>query len=135
MLLGSLLGFLYIAPAAISWLASDVLDAGMVIAYRISNYGWMIFFFTVGIGILVMVPVTMLLFHQGGIVPYGIFRTRWREFAIAVLAIGAFLSPRGIFTMFLLGVPIIAAYGVGLGSLWLYTLGGRRVPEAAEPAD
>ncbi len=135
MLLGSLLGFLYIAPAAISWLASDVLDAGMVIAYRISNYGWMIFFFTVGIGILVMVPVTMLLFHQGGIVPYGIFRTRWREFAIAVLAAGAFLSPRGIFTMFLLGVPIIAAYGIGLGSLWLYTLGGRRAPDTPEPAD
>jgi len=135
MVLGSLFGFLYLAPAAISWLASDVLDAGMVIAYRISNYGWMIFFFTVGIGILVMVPVTMLLFHRGGIVPYGVFRTRWREFAIAVLAAGAFLSPRGIFTMFLLGVPIIAAYGVGLGSLWLYTLGGRRVPETAEPAD
>jgi sec-independent protein translocase protein TatC len=135
MVLGSLFGFLYLAPAAISWLASDVLDAGMVIAYRISNYGWMIFFFTVGIGILVMVPVTMLLFHRGGIVPYGVFRTRWREFAIAVLAAGAFLSPRGIFTMFLLGVPIIAAYGVGLGSLWLYTLGGRRIPETAEPAD
>ena len=135
MVLGSLFGFLYLAPTAISWLASDVLDAGMVIAYRISNYGWMIFFFTVGIGILVMVPVTMLLFHRGGIVPYGVFRTRWREFAIAVLAAGAFLSPRGIFTMFLLGVPIITAYGLGLGSLWLYTLGGRRVPETAEPAD
>jgi len=135
MVLGSLFGFLYVAPAAISWLASDVLGAGMVIAYRISNYGWMIFFFTVGLGILVMVPVTMLLFHRGGIVPYAVFRTRWREFAIAVLAAGAFLSPRGIFTMFLLGVPVIAAYGLGLGSLWLYTLGGRRVPEAAEPAD
>jgi len=112
-----------------------VLRAEMVIAYRISNYGWMVFFFTVGIGILVMVPVTMLLFHRGGIVPYATFRGRWREFAIAVLSAGAFLSPRGIFTMFLLGLPVVAAYGVGVGALWLYTLGGRRVPEAAEPAD
>ena len=135
MALGSLLGFLYLAPAAISWLAADVLRAEMVIAYRISNYGWMVFFFTVGIGILVMVPVTMLLFHRGGIVPYAVFRNRWREFAIAVLSAGAFLSPRGIFTMFLLGLPVVAAYGIGVGALWLYTLGGRRVPEAAEPAD
>ena len=135
MALGSLLGFLYVAPAAISWLATDVLRAEMVIAYRISNYGWMVFFLTVGIGILVMVPVTMLLFHRGGIVPYRSFRSRWREFTIAVLAAGAFLSPRGIFTMFLLGLPIVAAYGVGLGALWLYTFGGRRVPERAEPAD
>ncbi|WP_299235959.1 twin-arginine translocase subunit TatC [Natronomonas sp.] len=135
MTLGSLLGFLYVAPAAISWLAADVLRAEMVIAYRISNYGWMVFFFTVGIGLLVMVPVSMLLFHRGGIVPYGRMRARWREFAIAVLALGAFFSPRGVFTMFLLGLPVIAAYGAGIALLWLYTFGGRRGAERAEPAD
>ncbi len=135
MVLGSLLGFLHVAPAAISWLATDVLRADMVIAYRISNYGWMVFFLTVGIGLLVMVPVSMFLFHRGGIVPYTRMRARWREFAIAVLALGAFFSPRGIFTMFLLGIPVIAAYAVGLGVLWLYTLGGRRQVGAAEPAD
>ena len=133
--IGSLLGFLYVAPAAISWLAADVLQAEMVIAYRISNYGWMVFFLTVGIGILAMVPVTMLLFHQGGIASYPVFRGRWREFSITILALGAFLSPRGIFTMFLLGLPIIAAYGFGLGLLWVYTLGGRRVSRPAEPTD
>jgi sec-independent protein translocase protein TatC len=135
MTLGSLFGFLYVAPAAISWLATDVLQADMVIAYRISNYGWMVFFLTVGIGLLAMVPVSMFLFHRGGIVPYWRMRNRWREFAIAVLALGAFFSPRGIFTMFLLGLPVIAAYGVGLGLLWLYTFGGRRGSETVEPAD
>ena len=135
MTIGSLLGFLYVAPAAISWLAADVLRAEMVIAYRISNYGWMVFFLTVGIGLLTMVPVTMVMFHRGGIVPYASFQSRWREFTIGVLSAGAFLSPRGIFTMFLLGLPVVAAYGVGLAALWLYTLGGRRVPETAEPAD
>ncbi|MCQ4334696.1 twin-arginine translocase subunit TatC [Natronomonas sp. F2-12] len=135
MALGSFFGFLYVAPAAISWLATDVLQAEMVIAYRISNYGWMVFFLTVGIGLLVMVPVSMFLFHRGGIVPYGTMRGRWREFAIAVLAIGAFASPRGVFTMFLLGLPVIAAYAVGLGLLWLYTLGGRRGVGRADPAD
>jgi sec-independent protein translocase protein TatC len=132
--LGSLFGFVYVAPSVISWLAADVLGAGMVIAYRISNYGWLVVFLTVGIGILVMVPISMFLFHRGRIVPYGSMRRRWREFTLVVLALGAFLSPRGIFTMFLLGLPVIAAYGVGLGLLWVYTLGGRRVPDA-EPAD
>ena len=135
MTLGSLFGFLYVAPTVISWLATDVLGAGMVIAYRISNYGWMVFFLTVGIGILVMVPVSMFLFQRGGIVPYRTMCGRWREFTIAVLALGAFLSPRGVFTMFLLGLPVIAAYGVGLGLLWIYTLGGRRGVGRAEPAD
>ena len=135
MAVGSVLGFLYVAPAVISWLAADVLRAEMVIAYRINNYGWLVFFLTVGIGILAMIPVSMFLFHRGGIVQYPTMRTRWREFTIAVLAIGALASPRGVFTMFILGIPVVAAYGFGLGVLWLYTLGGRRVPERAEPAD
>jgi sec-independent protein translocase protein TatC len=132
---GSVVGFLYVAPAAISWLAADVLGANMIIAYRISNYGWLIFFLTAGLGILAMVPVSMFLFHRGNIVPYRTMRNRWREFTIAVLALGAFLSPRGVFTMFLLGLPVVAAYLFGLGTLWAYTLGGRRTFDPAEGAD
>jgi sec-independent protein translocase protein TatC len=133
--MGSLFGFLYAAPTVISWLATDVLRAEMVISYRISNYGWMVFFLTVGIGILVMVPISMVMFHRGRIVTYRTMRTRWREVTLVVLSLGAFLSPRGVFTMFLLGIPVIAAYGFGLGVLWVYTLGGRRTPNVSEPAD
>ena len=132
---GSLFGFLFVAPWVISWLAADVLDAGMVIAYRINNYGWLIFFFTVGIGILAMIPVSMLLFHHGNLATYGSMRNRWREVTLVILGAAAVLSPRGIFTMFLLGLPIVAAYLFGLGVLWLVTLGGRRSPGPAEPAD
>jgi sec-independent protein translocase protein TatC len=133
--LGSLFGFLYVAPATISWLAADVLDAGMIISYRINNYGWLIFFLTVGIGILAMIPVSMLLFHRGNLVTYGSMHGRWREVTLAILGAAAFLSPRGVFTMFLLGLPIVGAYLFGLGVLWLVTLGGRRSPGPAEAAD
>ncbi len=135
MAVGSVVGFIYVAPAVISWLAADVLRAGMIIAYRINNYGWLIFFTTVGIGLLAMIPVTMVMFHRGGIVAYRTMRSRWREVAIAILAIAAIGSPRGIFTMFLLGIPIVATYLFGLGVLWIYTLGGRRQPHRGEAAD
>ena len=132
---GSLAGFLYVAPGIISWLANDALASNMVIAYRINNYGWLIFFFTVGIGILAMIPVSMLLFHHGNLATYGSMRNRWREVTLVILGAAAVLSPRGTFTMFLLGLPIVAAYLFGLGVLWLVTLGGRRSPGPAEPAD
>jgi len=135
LLAGSLVGFLFVAPWVISWLAADVLDAGMVIAYRINNYGWLIVFLTVGIGILAMIPVSMLLFHHGNLVTYGSMRGRWREVTLAILGAAAFLSPRGVFTMFLLGLPLVAAYLVGLGVLWVVTLGGRGSTEPVEPAD
>jgi sec-independent protein translocase protein TatC len=126
---GSLLGFFYIAPTIIGWLATDALTSAMVIAYRVNNFGWLVIFTTVGIGILVMIPVTMVLFHRGGIVPYATFRRRWRVVVLAFFALGGFLSPEGVFTMFLLALPASLAFGVGLGLLWLYT----RVTGAVRP--
>ncbi|PSQ16159.1 preprotein translocase subunit TatC [Halobacteriales archaeon QS_8_69_73] len=133
--LGSLLGFFYVAPATISWLAADVLDAGMLVRYRVNNYGWLVFFLTVGIGILAMIPVSMLLFYKGNLVSYRTMRGRWREVTLVVFGAAAFLSPGGVFTMFILAIPIVAVYLLGLGCLWLLTLGGRRSPGPAEPAD
>ena len=124
LIVGSALGFLVIAPTIISWLAADVARADMVISYRINNFGWLVFFTTVGVGLLLDVPVTMFLFHRGGLVPYRVMRDRWREVTIAVLAVAALASPRGVFTMFLFGVPIMSAYALGLGLLRVYVAFG-----------
>jgi sec-independent protein translocase protein TatC len=126
LLVGSVIGFLVIAPTIISWLAADVARADMVIAYRINNFGWLVFFTTVGVGLLLDIPVTMFLFHRGGLVPYRTMRDRWREVTVTVLAVAALASPQGVFTMFLFGIPIMAAYGLGLGILRVYVaLGGK----------
>ncbi|MFB6206514.1 MAG: Sec-independent protein translocase TatC, partial [Haloglomus sp.] len=123
---GSLLGFLYIAPSVISWLATDAINANMIIAYRINNFGWLVIYTTVGIGLLAEIPVSMVLFHVGGVVDYHTMRDYWRQVVVAVFALSGLLSPRGVFTMLLLAIPTTFAYGVGLLILWLLTLGGRR---------
>jgi len=131
-------GYTTIAPAVVSWLAADAIGAGMVVSYRISAAGWLVFFTTVGIGLLALVPVTMVLFHRGGLIPYRGMRNRWREVTVGVFAITAYISPRGVFMMFILGIPLMLCYGLGLGLLWLYTLGGRRAAwgqESGESAD
>jgi sec-independent protein translocase protein TatC len=133
---GSLIGFLYVAPVTISAIAYDQLQANMVIAYRISDFGWLVFFLTIGIGLLAEIPVTMFLFHKGGIVSFTTMYERWREVVITIVALAALLSPDGIFTMFILGIPTALAYLLGLGILWVYTLGGRRdTQRRGEPAD
>ena len=133
---GSLLGFLYVAPMTISWIAYDQLNSNMVIAYRVSKFGWLVFFLTIGIGLLAEIPVTMFLFHKGGIVPFRLMYERWREVVIAIVSLSAILSPSGIFTMFIVGIPTALSYLLGLGILWVYTLGGRRTTDRrSEPAD
>ncbi|QCC51833.1 twin-arginine translocase subunit TatC [Halapricum salinum] len=123
--LGSYVGYTQVAPAVISWLAQDALGANMVIAYRIKYYGWMVVYTTVGIGLLAEIPVTMLLFHFGGLISVESMWRRWREVTIAIFAFAAFISPSGIFTMLILAIPITLAFYLGLAVLWVLTFGGR----------
>ena len=132
---GSLAGFTYVAPTVISWLAYDVLQSSMIISYRVAKFGWLVLALTVGIGLLFEIPVTMLLFHRGNIVSFQAIQDRWRTVTLGVFVAGALFSPKGIFTMFLVAVPVTIAFLAGLGLLWLYTLGGRRTPDGVEPAD
>ena len=114
---GTLLGFFYIAPGIIGWLAGDALTSNMVIAYRINNFGWLVIFTTVGVGVLTMIPVTMWLFVRGNIIRYETLRTRWRVFVLGVFAIAGFATPQGVFTMFIVAIPASIAYAIGLGPL------------------
>ena len=122
---GFVLGYTTIAPSIISWLVNDAVVAEMVIAYRITNFFWLIFFTTAGIGLLADVPILMILLNTAG-VGYGSMRGRWREVTVAVLAFAALFTPADVLTMFLVTIPLMAAYAIGLGFLFVVTLGGRR---------
>ncbi|MFC7133054.1 MULTISPECIES: twin-arginine translocase subunit TatC [Salinibaculum] len=116
---GTLLGFFYIAPGIISWLAGDALTSNMVIAYRINNFGWLVIFTTIGVGILAMIPVTMWLFARGNLISYETMRTRWRVAVLGFFAIGGLLSPKGVFTMFILAIPATIAFFIGMAPMEL----------------
>ncbi len=122
---GFVLGYTYVAPTVISYLAADALTANMVIAYRITNFFWLIFFTTAGIGLLADVPILMVLLNTAGI-GYRTMRDRWREVTVGILAFAALFTPASVSTMLMVTIPLMAAYGVGLGVLFVITLGGRR---------
>jgi sec-independent protein translocase protein TatC len=127
---GLVVGYLYVAPTIISFLVEDALAANMTISYRITDFFWLIFFTTAGIGLLADIPILMVLLNTAG-VSYGAMRSRWREVTVGILLFAALFTPADIITMFLMTVPLMTMYGVGLGLLYLLTLGGRR--NLAEP--
>ena len=122
---GFALGYTTVAPTVISYLVADGVRANMIIAYRITNFFWLIFFTTAGIGLLADVPVLMLLLNNAG-VPYRAMRGRWREVVVGIMAFAALATPADVTTMFLVTVPLMVAYGVGVAVLFVVTLGGRR---------
>ncbi|ESS12078.1 MAG: Sec-independent protein secretion pathway component TatC [uncultured archaeon A07HR60] len=128
---GFALGYSLIAPGMISYLVADALQAEMLVTYRINDFFWLIIFTTAGIGILADIPVLLVLLNSAG-VPYTALRGRWREVTIALLTLAALLTPADIITMFLVTVPLMIAYGLGLAVLYTVTFGGRR--DLAPPA-
>ncbi|SIR50261.1 sec-independent protein translocase protein TatC [Haladaptatus litoreus] len=123
---GSAIGYGLIAPTIISWLVTDAHAADMLISYRVKSFFWLVFFTTVGIGLLANIPVSMFLFHTGGILNYKSMRNRWRVFVVGTFAIAGLVTPDSLYTMFLVAIPTSLAYGLGLAILWVFTFGGRR---------
>lgn len=135
LLAGSALGYFVVAPAVVSYFVYDAFQADLVIAYRVSNFFWLIFFTTVGIGLLLDIVVTMLLFQRAGIVSYRTMRERWRIVILGTMVLAAVLTPGSVLSMVLVAIPVGLFYGFGLLLLWVVTLGGRRDPPArSQPA-
>ncbi|PAU83475.1 preprotein translocase subunit TatC [Halorubrum salipaludis] len=122
---GFAIGYSYIAPGIIGWLVTDAKLANMIITYQVSDFLWLVIYTTVGIGFLADIPIAMLLLNNAGI-PYRVFRNRWREVTVGILLFAAVFTPADVITMILATLPLMAAYGVGVGVLFLVTFGGRR---------
>jgi sec-independent protein translocase protein TatC len=127
---GSVVGYVFVAPGAISYLVADALRANMEIAYRVRSFFWLVFLTTAGVGILADIPVSMLLFYRGGLVSYRRLVTAWRAVVFGSFAFAAALTPDSIYTMLIIAVPVSLAYGLGVALLWGATLGGRRARAA-----
>ena len=129
---GFALGYAYIAPGLIGWLVTDARLADMIITYQVSDFLWLVIYTTIGIGFLADIPIAMVLLNNAG-VPYHVFRARWREVTIGIMLVAAVFTPADVITMFLATVPLMLAYGVGVGVLFLVTFGGRR--DLSPPAE
>ncbi|WP_254861552.1 twin-arginine translocase subunit TatC [Halovivax gelatinilyticus] len=123
--LGTFLGFFYIAPGVISYLITDAVSNDMVVSYRIKSFFWLVIFTTVGVGFLMNIVVTMALFHVGNIVSYRSMLRYWRPAVVGIFAFAAVVSPRGLLTMLAFAIPIALTYVIGLLVLYVLTAGGR----------
>lgn len=80
---------------------------------------------TVGIGLLMDIPVSMILFHYTDIVSYDAMQRAWRGVVLALFVGGAFITSSGVLSMLLFALPLAIAYAVGLGILRVLTAPGR----------
>jgi sec-independent protein translocase protein TatC len=97
----------------------------MVISYRVNSFMWLILFMTVGIGILLDIPVSMVLFHYADILSYDAMQRAWRGVVLALFVGGAFITSSSVLSMLLFALPLSLAYALGLLVLRVLTAPGR----------
>lgn len=133
LLAGSALGYYDIGPWIFSWLVLDAHQSNMVVTWRVSSFLWLVFLTTMGIGLFADVPMALWLLYLTDIVSFEGLMSRWRVGVLICFVASAIVTPNSIYKMLLIAIPFAGAFLVGLGLLYVVTLGGRRESTSTDP--
>lgn len=119
---GVAFGYFVVLPVALRFLL-DFGDDLFATQVRAGDYYSFVTAMLLASGAIFEVPVAMLAFARLGVVTADIYRRQWRIALVAIAAIAAILPGGDPFSMFLLMIPQILLYVVGI---WLaQTFGGK----------
>ncbi len=123
---GVLFAYFLVLPVALQWLLGFAGD-DFTIALRADEYFSFALTMLLAGGLVFEVPIAMLLFARMGLVTAQQYRHHWRIALVVIAFVAAILPGGDPASMFLLMVPMIALYSVGV---WLASSFGRPAPWA-----
>lgn len=110
---GVAFGYLVVLPVALKFLigfGGDAFSAQL----RANEYFSFTTTMLLASGIVFEVPVAMAGLARMGIASAGLYRTHWRVAVVAIAFIAAFLPGGDPFSMFVLMIPMLVLYGIGI---------------------
>jgi len=123
---GVLFAYFLVLPVALQWLLGFAGD-DFTIALRADEYFSFALTMLLAGGLVFEVPIAMLLFARMGLVTAQQYRHHWRIALVVIAFVAAILPGGDPASMFLLMVPMIVLYSVGV---WLASSFGRPAPWA-----
>ena len=112
--IGVLFGYFIVAPFAITFLASYSFGDDTAQSSTLSSYVSYMTMITVPTGIIFELPIVAYFLGKVGLVSSNMLK-RFRRHAIVVIFIlAALITPPDLITQFLIGVPLIGLYEVGI---------------------
>ena len=112
--IGVLFGYFIVAPFAITFLASYSFGDDTAQSATLSSYVSYMTMITVPTGIIFELPVVAYFLGKVGLVSSSMLK-RFRRHAIVVIFIlAALITPPDLITQFLIGVPLIGLYEIGI---------------------
>jgi sec-independent protein translocase protein TatC len=104
-----------------NFLATNAIKLGVKPSYDIVMYVQFLLLLTVSFGLAAQLPLFMTVLSYAEIVPYEVFRDKWKYAVIAIFAFGALFSPPDPFTQIMWAAPLCLLYVFSLGLAKLVT--------------
>ena len=112
----TLLSYVLVAPSVVAYFLENTIEANVLASYQLSELYFLVFFSTVGVGLIVEIPLTLVLFGRVGFISYRTARRYWVPVAVAVLFLVSPLT-QGTLSKLVVAAPFVLAYGIGLRAL------------------
>lgn len=96
---------------------------------------WLSFVMTVplGFGIAFQLPLVMLLLNRIGMLSLQTYISQWKIAVMVIAFLSMILTPADPISMMLLGIPLLALYGLGIVMCYLMPANKRPFPEGYDP--
>ncbi len=118
---GVIYAYVVFFPYAFDFLAGNAVSAGVKPSYGITEFTEFIALLTISFGLAAQLPLFMGALSYTEIVPYEMFRDKWRHAFVAIAIFGALFSPPDPFTQVMWAMPMAILYVFSLGLAKLVT--------------
>jgi len=111
---GMLYAYFLFFPIMFTFLAGNAMAADLAPMYSIVDWTQFIAVLALSFALAAQMPLAMMSLGYAEIVPYEVFRNKWRYAVVIIFAFGALFSPPDPFTQLMWAMPLLALYGFSL---------------------
>lgn len=130
-LVGAALAYLFVFQPVLNFLLGINGKLGFDTEPRISEWLSFVIFLPLGFGVSFQLPLVMLFLERIGVFSVEAYVSKWRIAILVIVVLSAVLTPADPYSIFLMAIPLIVLYFLGVGLCrWLPR--GRFTVEPAE---
>lgn len=130
-LIGAALAYLFVFQPVLNFMLGINGMLGFDTEPRISEWLSFVIFLPLGFGVSFQLPLVMLFLERIGVFNVEAYISKWRIAILVIVVVSAVLTPADPYTIFLMAIPLIVLYFLGLG-LCRWMPRGRFAVEPAE---
>lgn len=113
-LLGVAFGYFIVTPVSINFLSNYQLDASILNEFDIISYVSTVITLVLACGLLFQLPIVVFFLTKAGLVTPQIMKTYRKHAIVAILILGAMLTPPDPFSQILVAMPLLGLYQVSI---------------------